>query len=137
MITREHVEVIVPYVLVPRRFVVLTERRAIAPISCLHRQGDPLTCGVDLAEKVVRTPVNILVVFVEDDQDVPRVIGPPARGDERGDERGPKDDVRLFCPELVTLDAQRDPTERADVVRWLMTPHVRTLPLPATPSLID
>jgi hypothetical protein len=66
VIAGEHVEMIVPDLLIPGRLVVLTKGRAIAPVAVLHRDSNPFPGRLHLQEEVVWDAIDVLVMLIGD-----------------------------------------------------------------------
>ena len=98
VVARKDVDVIVPDVLIPGRFVVLAGGRAVAPVALLERNGNLPHTLVHMNTDIRRQVVQVLDMPVRNDDDRARIVRPPAGVYERGDVPGAPEHVGGLGP---------------------------------------
>ncbi len=114
--SRKDVQVIVPDILIPGRFVVLPGRDAVTMVNGFQREGHSFRHPVDSVRDPKGQFVDILVVIPGDDEHMAGIVGPPVSADEGKNQSICVDD---FVETLCVLPV-RDATERASPVRKLV-----------------
>jgi hypothetical protein len=120
-LAREHMHVEVPDVLATAWFVVLAHRCSFASVGGAGRACHDFGRAMYRRQGRVRNRVDVLVVVVRDDQNVPRCGLPPLGSDKGGRQLITEDDVCLLVP--FRLFPRDDGAERTCVLEWRMRPH--------------
>ncbi len=68
-------QMIMPDILVARRFVVLTKSDAITVVDCFHGKRNIFGTRVNVRAKSDRKVIDVFVVFIWDNQNMPEIVG--------------------------------------------------------------
>ena len=109
-------QVIVPDILIPGRFIVLPGRNAVTMVNGFQREGHAFSHAMNSVGDPKGQFVDILVVIPGDDEHMTGIVRPPVPADEGKNQSIFVDD---FIETLSVLSA-RDVTKRASPVRRLV-----------------
>jgi len=115
---------IVPDILIASGFIVLACGDAVAVIHLFEGQGNGLREILDPMSMGSREIVEILKVFIGDNQDMPFIVWPPQRSNKSRHQGILSDHIILMGERVVV--ALKKPTERTDIPRRCVMKH----PLP-------
>ncbi len=76
---------IMPYILIPRRFVMLPGGDAITRIGCFQGESDPLNDPLDIHCVMDRQVEDVFEMLIGDNDHIARIIWPLMGGDEGRD----------------------------------------------------
>ena len=116
-------QMVMPHILISRRFVMLAGRYAGATIDLLHDNRKATSDIVNGGRHIQRQVENILEVSIGNDKDVPPIVGPLMRTYKSCYNGIAVNFVALNRKDVFVFNAARKQAEGADVTVWSMVEH--------------